>query len=61
MSLKMDNIVCGRCSVRQITQFRISIFSENVNIFSHLKLKIVLAIPASNEEKYIETIQQGRG
>ena len=52
MSLKMDNIVCGRCSVRQKTQFKISTFSGNVNIFRQLKLEIALAIPASNDEKY---------
>ena len=51
MSLKMDNIVCGRCSVSQITQFRRCLFSKNINIFCHLKLEIALAIPASNEEK----------
>ena len=48
----MDNIVCGRCSVRQITQIRRCIFFLNINIFRHLKLEIVLAIPASYDEKY---------
>ena len=36
MSLKMGNIVCRRCSVRQITQLRICIFSKNINMFCHL-------------------------
>ena len=52
MSLKMDNIVYGRCPVRKITKFRGCIFSKNINIFPHLKLEIALAIPASNDEKY---------
>ena len=52
MSLKMDNIVCGRCSVRKITTFRGCILSKNINIFRHSKLEIALAIPASNDEKY---------
>ena len=48
----MDNTVCGRCSVSQITQFRTCIFSKNIYNFRHLKLEIALAIPASNDEKY---------
>ena len=48
----MNNTVCGRCSVSQITQFRRWIFSKNIYIFRHLKLEIALAIPASNDEKY---------
>ena len=51
MSLEIDNIVCSRCSVRQITKFKRCIFLKNINIFRHLKLEIVLAIPASNDEK----------
>ena len=46
MSLKMGNIVCGRCSVSQITQFKRCIFSKNINIIRHLKLEI-----ASNDKK----------
>ena len=46
----MDNIVCGRCLVSQITQFGCCIFLINRNIF-HLKLNIALVIPASNEAK----------
>ena len=46
------NIVCGRCSVSLITQFRRSIYLKNINNFRHLKLEIALAIPASNDEKY---------
>ena len=49
MSLNLNNIACGRCLASQIMQFRRCIFSENTNIFRHLKLKIVLAIPASNK------------
>ena len=52
MSLKMDNIVCGRCSANQISQFRRYIFSNNTNIFRHLELEIALAIPAPSDEKY---------
>ena len=57
MSLKMNAIhgTAGtRCSAGQIIQFRRcgAIFSENINIFSHLKLGIALAILASNDEKY---------
>ena len=48
----MDNIVCGSCSVRQITQFRRCIFTKTIILFRHLKLEIALAIPASNDEKY---------
>ena len=48
----MNNTVCGRCSVSKITQFRRCIFSKNIYIFRHLKLEIVLAIPALNDEKY---------
>ena len=46
----MNNIVCGRCLVSKITQFRRCIFSKNIYIFRHLKLEIALAIPASNDE-----------
>ena len=48
----MDNIVCGTCSVGQITRFRKCILSKNITIFHHLELEIALAIPASNDEKY---------
>ena len=48
----VDNIVCGRFSVSQITQFRRCTFSKNINMFRHLELDIVLAIPASNDENY---------
>ena len=48
----MDNIVCGRCTVSQVIQFRRWIFSKNIYIFRHLKLEIALAIPALNDEKY---------
>ena len=51
MLLKMD-IVCGRCSVNQINQFRRCIFSNNINTFCYLELEIVLAIPAPNDKKY---------
>ena len=34
---------------------------KNINIFRNLKLEIALAIPASNDEKPIETIQQDKG
>ena len=53
----MDNTVCGRCSVRQITQFRRCIFSKNIFIFRHLKLEIALAMTKNT----IETIQQAKG
>ena len=33
----------------------------NINIFHHLKLEIALAIPASNEWKYKQTIQLHSG
>ena len=56
MSLKYDNMVCGRRSVNQIIQFERCIFSKNTNIFRHLKLEIALVIPASNNVKY-NTIQ----
>ena len=46
----MNNIVCGRCLISKITQFRRCIFSKNIYIFRHLKLEIALAIPASNDE-----------
>ena len=56
MSLKMVNIyVFGRCSVREVTQFR------RYNIFRNLKLEISLALPASIDENTIETIQQDKG
>ena len=51
MSLKMDNIVCGRRSIHQITRFKRCLFSKNINIFCHLMLEIALAIPALNDEK----------
>ena len=58
----MDNIVCDRCLVSQIIQFRRCIFSKNINIFRHSKLEIALAIPASNDEKNtIDIIQQDKG
>ena len=57
----MDNTVCGRCSVSQITQFRRCIFSKNIYIFRHLKLEIALAIPASNDEKYNLNNSAGQG
>ena len=57
----MDNIVCGRCSVSQIIQFRRCIFSKNIYIFRHLKLEIALAIPASNDEKYNWNNSAGQG
>ena len=55
MSLKMDNMVCGRCPISQIIQFKRCLFSKNINIFHHLKLEIALAIPASNDDKYNTT------
>ena len=57
----MDNIVCGRCSVSQITQLRRCIFAKKLNIFRHLKLEIALAIPASNDEKYNWINSAGQG
>ena len=44
MPLKMDNMACGRRSISQIIQFKRCLFSKNINIFSHLKLDIALAI-----------------
>ena len=60
MSLKM-NIVCGRCSASQITQFRRCIFSSNINIFCHLELEIALAIQLQMTKNTILTIQQDMG
>ena len=57
----MDNIVCGRCSVSQITQLRRCIFSKNINIFRHLELEIALAIPGPNDEKYNWNNSAGQG
>ena len=57
----MDNTVCSRCSVSKITQFRTCIFSKNIYIFRHFKLKIALAIPASNDEKYNWNNSAGQG
>ena len=57
----MDNMVCGRCSISQITQFKKCLFSKKINIFRHLKLEIALAIPASNNEKYNTTNSTGQG
>ena len=61
MSLKMDNMVCGGRPVSQIIQFKICLFSKNINIFRHLQLEIALAIPASNEKKYNIPIQHDKG
>ena len=61
MSLKMDNIVRGGRSISQITQFKRCLFLKNINIFCHLKLEIVLAIPASNDKKYNITNSAGQG
>ena len=61
MSLKMDNILCGRCSVRQITQIRRCRFFLNNDIFCHLKLEIALAIPASNDKTYKRNNLAGEG
>ena len=47
MPLKMNNMVCGKCSVSRIIQFKIF---KNIHIFRHLKLEIALAIPALNDE-----------
>ena len=60
MSLKMDNMVCVRCSISQIIQFKRCLFSKIINIFCHLKLEIALAIPASNDEKYNITNSAGQ-
>ena len=57
----MGDIVCGRCSVNQIIQFKRCIFKKNINIFRHSKLEIALAIPASNDEKYNTTNSAGLG
>ena len=43
----MDNRVCGRCSVSQI-----SLFLKNINICRHQELEVVLAITALNDEKF---------
>ena len=51
MWVKWITYLC-RCSFRQKAQFRRCIFSKNSNIFRHLKLKIALAIAASNDKKY---------
>ena len=61
MSLKMDNIVCRRCSVRPVTELRRLYFPKSINIFRHLKLEIALAIPASNDEKYNGNNLAGQG
>ena len=53
----MDNTVCSRCSISQITQFRRCLFDKDINIFRHLKLEI----PASNDEKYNITNSAGQG
>ena len=55
----MNNIVCGRCLVSKITQFRISIFSKNIYIFRHLKLEIAFQLQMTKNT--IETIQQDKG
>ena len=52
MPLKMDNMVCGRCSTSQIIQFTKCLFLQNTYICCHLKLEIAIAIPASNDDKY---------
>ena len=57
----MNNIVCSRCLVSKITQFRRCIFSKIIYIFRHLKLAIALAIPASNDEKYNWNNSAGQG
>ena len=46
----MNNMVCGRCSVSRIIQFKKCPFFKNIHIFRHLKLEIALAIPALNDE-----------
>ena len=51
MSLKMDNIVYGRCSVSKIAQFIRCIFKKNINICCNLQLEIALAIPPLIDEK----------
>ena len=57
----MDNIVCGRRPVRQITQFRRCTFKK-IYFFRHLKLEIALAIPALNDEKIqLKRIRQDKG
>ena len=61
MPLKMNNTVCGRCSISQIIPFNICLFSKNINICRHLKLEIALAIPALNDEKYNTTNSAGQG
>ena len=61
MSLKTDNMVCGRCSVSQGAQFKRCVFSKNMNIFCHSKLEIALQIPASNNKKYNTTNSAGQG
>ena len=61
MSLKVDNVVCGRRSICQITEFIRCLFSKNINIFCHLKLEIALAIPASNDKKDNITNSAGQG
>ena len=57
----MDDIVCRRCLVSQIAQFRRCIFSKDIYIFRHLELEIALAIPASNDEKYNWNNLAGQG
>ena len=54
MPLKMFVINYDRCSVHKIIHFKKCLFFMNSNIFPHLKLEILLAIPTSNEGK-IET------
>ena len=48
---------CGRLPFSQIMQFRKFLR----NIFHHLKLKIALAIPALNNEKYDRNNSTGQG
>ena len=57
----MDNIVCGRCSGGQITQFRRFIFSKHINIFRHLELEIASANPVPNDGKYNWNNSAGQG
>ena len=46
------DFTANNISLKQVTQFKRCLFSENIIIFHHLELEIALAIPASNDEKY---------
>ena len=61
MSPKMIKLFVIDAQFINAFNFAKVLFFKNSDIFRHLKLEFASAIPASNDEKYLQIIQQHKG